>query len=53
VPAPNDEGVVPGKEGRRRAGGRSIIYVRFDDPEVDPYTLRIASVEEGLLKLRR
>jgi hypothetical protein len=53
VPAPNDEGVVPGKAGRWRAVGRSIIYVRFDDPEVEPYTLRIASVEEDLLRLRR
>jgi hypothetical protein len=53
VPAPNDAGVVPGKAGRWRAVGRNIIYLRFDDPEVEPCKLRIASVEEGLLRLRR
>jgi len=34
-------------------GGGNIIRVRFDDPEAEPYTLRIASVEEGVLWIRR
>ena len=53
VPAPNDAGVVPGRAGRWKAVGGNIIRVRFDDPEAEPYTLRIASVEEGVLRIRR
>jgi hypothetical protein len=53
VPAPNDAGVVPGRAGRWRAVGGNIIRVRFDDPEAEPYTLRIVSVEEGVLRIRR
>jgi hypothetical protein len=26
---------------------------RFDDPEAEPYTLRIVSVKEGVLRIRR
>ena len=53
VPAPDDRGVVPGRAGYWRAVGRNIIRVRFDDPEAEPYTLRIESVEEGVLRIRR
>jgi hypothetical protein len=53
VPHPLDGGVVPGRLGRWRAAGSNIIRVRFDDPTAEPRTLRIASVEEGLLKLER
>ncbi|MDQ5809672.1 MAG: SDR family oxidoreductase [Actinomycetota bacterium] len=53
VPAPNDAGVVPGRAGCWKAVGGNIIRVRFDDPEAEPYTLRIASVEEGVLRIRR
>ena len=44
---------VPGRAGRWTAVGRNIIRVRFDDPEAESYTLRIASVEEGVLRIRR
>ena len=53
VPAPDDRGVVPGRAGYWRAVGRNIIRVRFDDPEAEPYTLRIESVEEGVLRIKR
>ncbi|MDQ3588954.1 MAG: hypothetical protein M3392_01710 [Actinomycetota bacterium] len=53
VPAPTDAGVVPGRAGCWKAVGGNIIRVRFDDPEAEPYTLRIASVEEGVLRIRR
>ncbi len=53
VPAPNDAGVVPGRAGRWTAVGRNIIRLRFDDPEAESYMLRIASVEEGVLRIRR
>ena len=53
VPAPNDAGVAPGRAGRWKAVGGNIIRVRFDDPEAEPYTLRIVSVEEGVLRIRR
>jgi hypothetical protein len=33
--------------------GRNIIRVRFDDPEAEPYMLRIESIEEGMLRIRR
>ena len=53
VPAPTDAGVVPGRAGCWKAVGGNIIRVRFDDPEAEPYTLRLASVEEGVLRIRR
>jgi len=53
VPDPLDGGVVPGRLGRWRAAGRNIIRVRFDDPEAEQLTLRIVSLEDGVLKIRR
>lgn len=53
VPAPNDAGVVQGLSGHWTAEERRIVQVVFDDPEAEPRTLRIASVEEDLLKLER
>jgi hypothetical protein len=53
VPDLRDAGVVPGRSGRWRAVGLNIIRVRFDDPDAEPRTLRVASVEEGLLKIER
>jgi len=53
VPDPLDRGVVPGLTGHWTAEERRIVHVIFDDPEAEPRTLRISSVEEGLLKLER
>jgi hypothetical protein len=53
VPDPLDRGVVPGRLGHWRIVGRNIIRVRFDDPEAEPYMLRIESIEEGMLRIRR
>jgi hypothetical protein len=53
VPDPLDRGVVPGRLGHWRIVGRNIIRVRFDDPEAEPLTLRIVSVEGEVLKIRR
>jgi hypothetical protein len=53
VPDPLDRGVVPGLSGHWTAEERRIVHVIFDDPEAEPRTLRIASVEEGLLELER
>ena len=41
------------RDGRWKAVGGNIIRVRFDDPEAEPYTLRVVSVEEGVLRIRR
>jgi hypothetical protein len=53
VPADDDRGVVPGRLGRWWIAGQNIIRVRYEDPVAEPRTLRIASVEKGLLRLER
>ncbi len=53
VPAPNDAEVVPGRTGHWTAVGGNIIRVRFDDPEAEPYALRMVSVEDGFLRITR
>ena len=53
VPDELDRGVVRGRVGRWSAVGGNIVSVRFDEAEDDSYTLRIASVDEDMLRIRR
>jgi hypothetical protein len=53
VPDPLDGGVVPGRVGRWRSVGANIIRVQFGESQTEPYTLRVASVDEDMLRIRR
>jgi hypothetical protein len=53
VPDELDRGVVRGRVGRWRAVGGNIFSVRFGEAEDESYTLRIVSVDEDMLRIRR